>query len=544
MQAAGLYKFSSYFTTKEILRQVCKQLVKLRRNRRNKAFMAKFSGKHGYQLSENEAFLDSMFPPRMECPGPGQKLRRKCYEQGRDPYVEVLYRHILSRWSEHNATAPDWLKRLRRFVDKVRHRALRWSEWKYFEQPTIIPLLKKKDSETGINEYRCVAKFKLADNVIISLAAKYFRSIFDSVFHENTLAFRVQQPGEELPNHHMSVDMIQDARSFLVSRNRNIWVSEVDIQSFYDCVDHHTAMKYVTRLNRMLPRSKRMDRRAKAMLKYYLEMYSFNREARPEALQILEEKCAPGSFQIKWPQDEMDRLHGGVGRKRIGIPQGGALSCFLVNAILHFADEAVLDIMKPELGDRYIRYCDDIMILSGSKRRCEQMLKAYRNALVELKLPEHPPMEATGQAIQDGWLDGKSWKPYLWSASGEPGTVPWISSTGYQHHRNGRLRIHPKSVAAQVQKQRQLFKEVMRAIENREDGLPPLDVDRAVRLFGQKLRHLLFGRNRRSIDTKGTRACWIDGFQMTHTFKGAGSQLRELEKCINRYTTKTRLKFA
>ena len=75
------------------------------------------------------------------------------------------------------------------------------------------------------------------------------------------------------------------------------------------------------------------------------------------------------------------------------VPQGGALSCFLANAILDQADWAVENAVKAGRRDAddtlYLLYCDDIIRLATNRDQCDRMLNAYASSLVDLKLPAH-----------------------------------------------------------------------------------------------------------------------------------------------------------
>lgn len=84
----------------------------------------------------------------------------------------------------------------------------------------------------------------------------------------------------------------------------------------------------------------------------------------------------------------------------------------------------------------------------------------------------------------------------------------------------------------------------MIAIENREENMPPLEANRAVHLFGHKLRHQLFGRHQQRGPSNDTETCRRGGFRMIQHYQGARSQLRELDRCNKRYIGKFRKKFA
>ena len=82
-------------------------------------------------------------------------------------------------------------------------------------------------------------------------------------------------------------------------------------------------------------------------------------------------------------------MEDGVEKRTLsGTPQGGVISPLLSNIYLH-----VLDTMWQRDGAQYgtlVRYCDDFVVMTSTKRRCEQAETRVRTILTRLGLELHP----------------------------------------------------------------------------------------------------------------------------------------------------------
>lgn len=120
------------------------------------------------------------------------------------------------------------------------------------------------------------------------------------------------------------------------------WVVEVDIERFFDTVDHSLLMKL---LNEEI--------------------------ADGRVLRLIEDFLKKGVLQ------QMNLSH-----KLTGTPQGGVISPILANIYLYYFDSKMI-----AEGYRLIRYADDIIILCQSKLGAEEALRKAREILeVELRL--------------------------------------------------------------------------------------------------------------------------------------------------------------
>jgi group II intron reverse transcriptase/maturase len=132
-----------------------------------------------------------------------------------------------------------------------------------------------------------------------------------------------------------------------VNRGAN-WIVELDIEAFYDRIDHELLMKLV---------EKRVcDRRVLKLLRQWLKAG------------VLDD----GEFL---PSDQ-------------GVPQGGVISCVLANVVLHELDRLWEDRCS-QLG-QMIRYADDAVLLCRTEAQAREALWRVRIILSRLKLTLHP----------------------------------------------------------------------------------------------------------------------------------------------------------
>jgi hypothetical protein len=221
--------------------------------------------------------------------------------------------------------------------------------------------------------------------------------------------------------------------------NTTLHVEECDIKGFYDCVAHGTAKQALKSLRAEARPNFQMHRRAFEIFDAYLQSYTFLRTVRGKAQRELKKRDPVGEF--KWPEADIQKLHGSETLPSIGVPQGGALSCLIANAVLHKADKRIAQIQEKAAGRLlYLRYVDDMILISPDREICAQAFSSYNRALEELLLPAHPPKRVL--RYSSGFWDVKSKSRYPWSKS----DIPWIQFVGYQIRYDGVVRIRSKSL--------------------------------------------------------------------------------------------------
>ena len=167
------------------------------------------------------------------------------------------------------------------------------------------------------------------DRLIQQALHQVLQPLFDPEFSESSYGFR---PGR---NAHQAV---QAARGYVAEGRR--WVVDLDLEKFFDRVNHDVLMARVAR--------KVKDERVLKLIRRYLEA---------------------------------GLMEGGVASARTeGTPQGGPLSPLLSNILLDDLDREL-----ERRGLRFCRYADDCNIYVGSKRAGERVMQAV-TAFLEQRL--------------------------------------------------------------------------------------------------------------------------------------------------------------
>jgi group II intron reverse transcriptase/maturase len=124
------------------------------------------------------------------------------------------------------------------------------------------------------------------------------------------------------------------------------WVIDLDISKFFDEIDHELLMKAVETMIE--------EKWVRMYVSRWLEMKIENKEGQQ--------------------QD----------RKGKGTPQGGVISPLLANVFLHYALDKWLEKYYQQVI--FVRYADDMVIHCETKEEAEQILKAIRERLEQVKL--------------------------------------------------------------------------------------------------------------------------------------------------------------
>ena len=165
----------------------------------------------------------------------------------------------------------------------------------------------------------------VVDRLIQQALLQQLTPIFDPLFSDYSYGFR---PGRS------AHQAIESARAHVAAGHR--WCVELDLEKFFDRVNHDVLMAYVERQIE--------DKRVLTLIRRYLEAGT---------------------------------MSGGlVSRRQEGTPQGGPLSPLLSNILLNELDREL-----ERRGHRFVRYADDANIYVRSRRAGERVMAGVERFL-------------------------------------------------------------------------------------------------------------------------------------------------------------------
>ena len=167
----------------------------------------------------------------------------------------------------------------------------------------------------------------VVDRLIQQAVAQVLTGLFEPRFSPHSYGFR---PGRR------AYDVVKAAQGYI--REGYTWVVDVDLEKFFDRVNHDKLMARVARVMR--------DKRVLALIRKYLESGVM--------------------------------VNGVVLETEEGTPQGGPLSPLLANIMLDDLDKEL-----EKRGHRFVRYADDCNIYVRSKRAGERVMNSLRRFLEE-----------------------------------------------------------------------------------------------------------------------------------------------------------------
>lgn len=249
-----------------------------------------------------------------------------------------------------------------------------------------------------------------------------------------------------------------------------------------------------------------------------------------------------------WPEDLLRTMHNGESLDQIGVPQGGALSCFITNLVLHAADFEVNSTHLPDGHEMlYLRYCDDMLILATSMDLCREGMNTYLRSVKNLMLPVHEPVDVTHsmdeQKSCSNFLDAKSKNPYAWTAVNNGG-IPWIQFLGFEIRYDGKVRIRQKSLDKQCSKISEAADKLIRTFKphSHSSGRNPMYAP-GLRMHPQqilnriRLKFIAMSVGRIKLVQKSPSCagqiksmCWANGYRILCDVSYDPSQLKKLDR--------------
>lgn len=531
--------FGNYISFWKVADVIVSKRVQLCDKRHKKHQMHLLSRSQGMgNMSEAEQKVMEMMPPRRSWVSLAQRERYKIDDDKKKTQRRAAAdcNRQCIRWTikrdRKAEIKPQYLERLEEFVDKIRCRV---QEGEFsFSAPSLFPEVKDETS------CRPLCKFEnLEDAVILILANKYLTRLFNGFFYDESLAFRSKREyhGKEdyVTAHHDAIARMKEYRSS--HDGERLYVSECDLQKFYDTVCHCKVRKcYYSLLKKAAKENPRVGfDEINRVFEAYLNCYSFpkvvfckNDKAKNKEFWD-KNKIEEGQRCFKWAdkgllaQGEAKSMKS-LKRMRIGVPQGGALSGLIANMVLNTVDWRVKRKMTDE--DLYLRYCDDMIIMSTSEKRCKELFYVYYNGAKKLRLVPHAPEKELKFGTADFWK-GKSKDVYAWEM-GRPDAAEWIGFVGYEMRRDGMLRIRKKSFRKELEKQKKVvFEKTLDKIKDKER----VSNNSLLGTLERKLISMSVGKiavwNAPFIESE---MCWSAGFKELEMNPVLERQLREMDR--------------
>lgn len=486
------------------------------------------------ETTDTDKQLLAMMPSRKQWVGSGKKSRfRQLDGEHRQKRAAAVCNALVIRRSIERdlkeKEMPLYLERLQEFVAQIQARVQ--DKAFSFHKPELFP--DEKDDTCS----RPLCKFtNLEDSVIVILANKYLTELFDGFFYDESLAFRFKRTyhgmADTVTSHHDAIVRIKEYRNRW--EGKKLYVSECDLKKFYDTVSHSVVRKCYKELLRKATKETpgMLFDDISRVFYAYLQCYSFPRDVyykiKPETDPFWDEHKVRKGRCFKWAEKEL--LDQGVAKNKsslkrmhIGVPQGGALSGLIANMVLNTVDWQMR--AKMTKRDLYIRYCDDMIIISTSKERCKNLFAVYYNGTKKLNLVPHKAENNLKFGQREFWK-GKSKDAYLWEMKCV-NAAEWIGFVGYEIRRDGMIRIRRKSFRKELKKQREVvFEKVLDKIEG-NDRVPDKSLIGSLEM---KLVSMSVGKMAVwNADFMEGEMCWSTGFRELEMNPYLERQLHELD---------------
>jgi retron-type reverse transcriptase len=526
-----------FFSDKEIIKILCRKRAVAAKKGHDDHYYRNMSRYANSPHKYNSKELFTFFPSRSKWIRLDRNERQirntNSLEINAIQLERTIWREI-KRKAKVSRNTEGWLNKLDLFIKDIQECVLNGSKNYRLNQPKIIPLLKDKKE----NSFRPLSVYELKDLIIISQVAKYLTYHFDPLFDSSSYAFRSGRNQSKAYSHHKA---IEDILEFKKKMDCPIYVSECDIQKFFDCVNHNVIRE---KFNEMTFEAKEkldvtIDKRAIHFFYSYLDSFSFNGTIEKNERQILA-KHGIKNGNIPWVKiEELEKVGSNPISERIGIPQGGAISCLIANIILNYVDKVV----KSESNENtfYGRFCDDMVLMHTNLETCKSLLETYQSALKNVKLISHIPQKLTAYGV--GFWDKKvkSKLPYKWDKNSTTDTksiesVPWVAFVGYQLRYDSIVRVRPGSIAKELKKQVSEVDKVIKIIRKSKKTLinkKAISFRVHQRLISMAIGRFQFGRKKSSM-------CWCSGFKLLKPNINIDSQIKNLDR--NRDKQLSRLK--
>jgi hypothetical protein len=569
--------FKEYYSTREIVRQLCKIRIRFAKQRNSKIIidrLSKNSLNPDANLGEYERKildeLNEILPPRRLWLTKGQRTFKIVKDErtgiielvnlsAEEKNREILY-NTITKYSKE-VDRPEFIRKLFDFIltiqrdidNKVYH----------ISKPNILPEVKETNKSkvkylklnSKTIDCRPISRFSLKDRIVISITNRFLTNVFDEFFEESSYAFRSVTGSSATPkNHHIAINNI------LAYQKENLgvklYVAECDIKKFFDSVSHQ---KCIQLFNSLMIKAKQkypslnFDTSV-AIFKSYLNSYNFYQNVHVECnlnsqywRNLNPSDGAINKYSFGWIHD-VDKIqsdqYNNLIFKDIGVPQGGALSGLIANIMLDQADKKMFSFQKVF----YARYCDDMILMHKNKEEVTAAMKEYIDIIKHLQLIVHTPCTAfynknssypklvgsfnkSYQYSYKSFWKEKSKGPYLWDKFDiVTQAIPWIGFVGYEIKYDGCIRVRKRSLRKEMTKQSRVVSKVIQRI-HRGKSVSNTSILRSVieRLNGMSVGRITLYNYATTVN----KLCWVEGFKSLFLNRYSAQQLKSLDR--NKY---------
>lgn len=179
----------------------------------------------------------------------------------------------------------------------------------------------------------------VADRIAQTVAALALEARMESIFHPDSYGYRPRRS---------ALDAVARCRQRCWKKD---WVIDLDIQKFFDSVDHDLMVKAV--------------------------QANITADQRWVLLYVK-----------RWLKAPLQQPDGTLVERDRGTPQGSAVSPVLANLFMHYAFDSFLARRFPSV--EFERYADDAVVHCGTEREAREVLAALADRLGEVGLRLHP----------------------------------------------------------------------------------------------------------------------------------------------------------
>ena len=424
--------------------------------------------------------IDYLMPPRGSWMRPSKKIRKDPDYDAKAILIQSLTSTLKrDRKLYERDNYPQrlcYLQRLDEYINKIRER-LRGNEL-HFHAPDIEYIQKKKDDEKKVVEFRPIAIYNnLDDKIILAIVSKYLANHVNGFLHDNILSYRPKRDfnGEMVAtDFNTGIQAIGRYRAMM--GESDIYVSDCDIKKFYDTINHDVVKECLDRILDKAGILGEAKRQVMMVLDAYLKSYHFYKKVYKDTRAGVKGKRVPEGYRsiVKWVDDaDFIKCYGSEEEfttardaRKIGVPQGGALSLLIANIVLNDIDRNVIAASDNRLF--FCRFCDDMVLMHPELSECTKAKEVYEKELKEHLLIYHDFTDLStlkkGKRTQKKFWDVKSHSPFRCDRG--PEGHNWIGFLGYEMNRAGQIRLRMSNVQKFESHIRRKYHSLNRQLDN------------------------------------------------------------------------------